>query len=109
MDLSWIGHLTVYYRYLFRKQTMNKQDLKIEYYKGKGPGGQNKNKLETACRVTHIPSGIVVCEDGRKRGQNRKRALAEVKQKKKQHNVRPAEIKPSKRKRLCGLTTTGKV
>lgn len=57
---------------------LNEKDIVIEYYKGKGPGGQHKNKVATACRVTHIPTNIVVCIDGRKREQNRKKALKEL-------------------------------
>jgi len=58
---------------------MNDKDIKLEYYRGKGPGGQHKNKVATACRATHIPTGITVCIDGRKRGQNTKNALQELK------------------------------
>jgi len=54
-------------------------DIKLEFTKGKGPGGQNKNKLETAVRATHIPTGITVFIDGRKRGQNIKKAKQELK------------------------------
>lgn len=57
---------------------INEKDIKIEYYKGKGPGGQHKNKVATACRVTHLPTNTVVCIDGRKREQNRKKALKEL-------------------------------
>ena len=36
------------------------KDIKIEFTKGKGPGGQHRNKTESAVRVTHIPTGISV-------------------------------------------------
>lgn len=55
-----------------------KDDIRIEYTKGKGPGGQHKNKVETMVRVTHIPTGIVVTVDGRHRSRNQKQALAEL-------------------------------
>jgi len=35
-------------------------DLKIEFYRASGPGGQNVNKIETSVRITHLPHGIVV-------------------------------------------------
>ena len=54
---------------------IDKKDLKIEYTKGKGPGGQRKNKVLTAVRLTHIPSGQVVFIDGRSRSQNKRKAL----------------------------------
>lgn len=52
-----------------------KNELKIEWYKGQGPGGQRKNKVATACRITHIPTGIVATADGRHRSQNKRKAL----------------------------------
>lgn len=57
---------------------IDKKDLKIEYFKAPGPGGQRKNKVETACRITHIPSGIVVSINTRSQVQSRKKALKEI-------------------------------
>lgn len=57
-------------------KTVRKEDLEVSYYRGSGPGGQNKNKRDTACRIKHIPTGIMVtCEDQRTQGQNRKIAF----------------------------------
>ena len=36
----------------------NKSDLRIQFYRGSGPGGQNKNKRDTACRITDLVTGI---------------------------------------------------
>lgn len=55
-----------------------KEDMHITYTKGKGPGGQHKNKVETMVRIVHIPTSIVVTVDGRHRDRNRKRAIAEL-------------------------------
>ena len=51
------------------------KDIKIEYYRSSGPGGQRKNKKETAVRARHIPTGITAIATEH-RSQARNRALA---------------------------------
>ena len=51
-------------------------DLRIDYYHSSGAGGQNVNKVETAIRITHIDTNIVVtCQDERSQLKNKQRAL----------------------------------
>ncbi len=60
-------------------ENITRKDLRVSYYKGSGPGGQHRNKRETACRIFHTPTGAASCAENHKsQGQNRKAAFRKL-------------------------------
>lgn len=57
---------------------MKTEDLKIEYMRGQGPGGQHKNKTNSACRITHLPTGLQAYADERDQSHSRRKAMEEL-------------------------------
>jgi len=70
--------MTVYNKRLSKELlfSLNSKDFKWDFFKTSGPGGQNKNKRDTACRCTHPPSGAIgIGSEEREQGKNRRLAF----------------------------------
>ena len=82
------------------------RDIRIEYYRSRGPGGQRKNKKETAVRVRHIPTGITaIATEFRSQARNRQLALKRLKErlerlKRKKKRRIPTKISASAKERI---------
>ena len=73
-------------------------ECKIETFRSSGSGGQHVNKTESAVRVTHVPTGIVVkCQNHRSQIQNKRICLKNLRRKLEFLNITPKERIPTKK------------
>jgi len=91
---------------------INPADIKMDFYKSSGPGGQNVNKRQTAVRLTHIPSGLIVCSQVERGLEDNKRAALVILQAKLfnlKNNAAQSQITQERRNQIGTMDRSEKI
>jgi peptide chain release factor 1 len=84
---------------------LDEKELKIEYTRAQGPGGQHVNKTESACRIVHEPSGVTVSiQEYRNQHQNKAKALEIIKEKVFQYEFNKKKMKDAEKRKNLNFT-----
>ena|SRR5205085_2936868 len=82
------------------------RECEVETFRASGPGGQHVNKTESAVRLKHLPSGLIVtCREERSQYQNKAVCLRKLRKKVEQLNHRPARRVPTRVPRSAKVRT----